>query len=390
MNTLRSRQTFHMIHIAGFFFAANMALVAYVSSSFLVALVGEHRVGYFYAVAALAAIALMSKMPQAIGAIGAQRVTALLVVGSYGSLLTLYGSGSTTLSVSAFIIYYASSIAVMYCFDVYLEELSIDGRTGRIRGLYLTVTNTAWLLSPYLAGVLAANSINLVYLLAAFAVSPAVLIALPGLSHAPDIHTRSFSMTRALSGLVRERKGKYKNIFNALALDLTLNIFYATTVIFIPLYLRSLGFSWAELGLIFTVMLTPFVVFEYLLGRLADRYTGEQEFMVAGILIMSGSAFLMGWSSSQNLYVWMGILFLSRIGACFLELMKESYLFKHVDSGDTAIIALSRNAMPLSYVIAPIVASVLLLTLSLHSLFLVLGAVLLMSLPFAFSLTDTR
>ena len=173
-------------------------------------------------------------------------------------------------------------------------------------------------------------------------------------------------------------------------LDLVLNIFYATTVIFIPLYLLALGFGWAQLGLIFTVMLTPFVLFQYGLGRLADRYTGEQEFMVAGILIMAASAFLMWWSVSQNLYVWMGILFLSRIGACFLEVMKESYLFKHLDSGDTAIIALSRNAMPLSYVLAPAAASVLLITLPLPALFLILGAVLLMGLPFALSLTDTR
>ena len=386
-----------MIHVAGFFFAANMALAAYVSSSFLVPLVGARAIGIVYAAAALAALLLINSMPQAIATLGAQRVTALLVVGSYGSLLTLYGSGTPALSVLAFIIYYALGISVMYCFDVYLEELSVNERTGRIRGFYLTVTNTAWLLSPYLAGVLAAYSINLVYLLAAVAVSPAVLIALPGLSRAPDIRVparqqggRAFSVPRALMTLVRGRKSRYKNIYNALVLDLMLNIFYATTVVFIPLYLLALGFGWAQLGLIFTVMLTPFVLFQYGLGRLADRYTGEQEFMVAGILIMAASAFLMWWSVSQNLYVWMGILFLSRIGACFLEVMKESYLFKHLDSGDTAIIALSRNAMPLSYVLAPAAASMLLITLPLPALFLILGAVLLMGLPFALSLTDTQ
>ena len=114
MSAARNRQTFHMIHVAGFFFAANMALAAYVSSSFLVPLVGARAIGIVYATAALAALLLINSMPQAIATLGAQRVTALLVVGSYGSLLTLYGSGTPALSVLAFIIYYALGISVMY------------------------------------------------------------------------------------------------------------------------------------------------------------------------------------------------------------------------------------------------------------------------------------
>ncbi len=381
-----------LLQVIGFFFAATMALSAYVGSSYLSPLVGETAVGYVYAIAALITIVSMSALPRVLAKLGVRHLTTLLMIATVAALLVLYGSTSPHLSILAFIAFYALGIITMFSLDLRLEQLSIDTKTGRIRGLYLTVVNTAWLLSPFLAGVLATQTISLVYLAAASMALIATLIALWSATRDREggipIHTPS--LARAFMRIIRGRNGHTRNVYNALLLDLMLNVFYAIMVIYIPLYLRSLGLSWEQLGLIFTVMLTPFVLFQYVLGSLADRYTGEQEFMVAGLLMMSFASFLVWFTDSSSVLVWMGILFLSRVGASFLEVMKESYLFKHVDGNDAAIIALSRNMMPLSYVIAPLLAALVLTVTLIPSLFFMLGVVLLVSIRFALSLTDTR
>lgn len=381
-----------LLHVIGFFFAATMALSAYVGSSYLSPLVGEPAVGYVYALAALITVFLMSVLPRVLTKLGVRHLSALLSVATVATLLVLYGSTTPLVSVLAFIAFYALGIITMFSLDLRLEQLSLDTKTGRIRGLYLTVVNTAWLLSPFLAGVLATQSVSLVYLAAASTALLAAITALWNTTRSREerlpIHTPS--LIQAFMRIIRGRKGHTRNVYNALLLDLVLNVFYAIMVIYIPLYLRSLGLSWEQLGIIFTVMLTPFVLFQYVLGRLADRYTGEQEFMVAGLLMMSFASFLVWFTDSSSVLVWMGILFLSRVGASFLEVMKESYLFKHVDGNDAAIIALSRNMMPLSYVIAPLLAAIVLTVTLIPSLFFMLGVILLVSIRFALSLTDTR
>lgn len=381
-----------LIHVIGFFFAANMALAAYVGSSFLSPLVGEQFVGYVYAIAALVTIFFMGMLPMLMKKFGVQHVSALLMTTTVAVLLILYGSTSLPLSLFAFIAFYALGIVTMYSLDVRLEQLSIDTKTGRIRGLYLTVINTAWLLCPFLAGVLATRSVALVYLAAATVALISACTALWSAARSGKevTHIHTPSLVHACKIIFQGRYGRTRNVFNALMLDLALNIFYAIMIIYTPLYLRSLGLSWEQLGIIFTVMLTPFVLFQYALGRLADRYTGEQEFMVAGLLIMSFSSFLVWYSTSASMLVWMGILFLSRVGASFLEVMKESYLFKHIDGNDASIIALSRNMMPFSYVIAPLIAALVLQFAPISAIFLILGVVLLVSIRFALSLIDTR
>ena len=83
-------------------------------------------------------------------------------------------------------------------------------------------------------------------------------------------------------------------------------------------------------------------------------------------------------------------LFLTRIGAATLEIMKESYLFKNIDAGDVNVLLLSRSMPPLSYIIAPLLASLIMIFAPLQTIFTVLGIVMLLGLPIAFRLKDTR
>jgi hypothetical protein len=69
--------------------------------------------------------------------------------------------------------------------------------------------------------------------------------------------------------------------------------------------------------------------------------------------------------------------------------MTETYFFKKVHPKDSELIALFRNASPLSYIIAPIIATLLLLILPIHLLFVVLAFVILIGFGVSIRLKDT-
>ena len=53
-------------------------------------------------------------------------------------------------AIAIFFVVYASLLPVIYyCLDIFLEELSLDTRTGEIRGVYLTILNLGIALGPF-------------------------------------------------------------------------------------------------------------------------------------------------------------------------------------------------------------------------------------------------
>jgi membrane protein YdbS with pleckstrin-like domain len=76
---------------------------------------------------------------------------------------------------------------------------------------------------------------------------------------------------------------------------------------------------------------------------------------------------------------WAALLLLSRVGAASIEVARDSAFFKHVDSRDLSVIAVLWTAMPLAYLISPIVFTLLNWSLgSPAAVFAVLGTVLLL------------
>ena len=128
-------------------------------------------------------------------------------------------------------------------------------------------------------------------------------------------------------------------------------------VIYLPLLLnKEMGFGWNKIGIIFIIMLLPFVVFELPAGFLADKKFGEKEILTLGFIIMFVSTLIIPTLASATVLVWAAVLFATRIGASFVEISSETYFFKHVKDEDTGIISLFRMVRPLSYVIAPLLA----------------------------------
>lgn len=380
-------------YIGAVFMAAYSSIPAYTNSSFLKGFLGEEGIGWLYALTSFITIILMLVTPRLIKRFGNRNVLISLITLSLLSVIPLaFPTLKVIHTLTAFGIYLTLGYLTRYTLDVYLENVSEDKGTGLIRGVYLTFYNFAWLVSPLLAAHLASQgSYNLVYGVAGLALIPLLLIAIFGLKENTQIKTDSSTVWQELKYLWTNKSQTASNIKDILAIDFLLNFFYAVMVVYMPLYLHDhIGLDWSSIGLTFTIMLLPFVLFELPLGKIADKWLGEKEILIGGIIIMALSTMATSFLLVPNWILWAIILFLTRTGASTIEIMKETYLFKKIDGVDTGIISLSRVSVPLSYLIGPIFVSVILSCLNFKYIFLLLGAVMLISLKFASNLKDTK
>ncbi len=182
-----------------------------------------------------------------------------------------------------------------------------------------------------------------------------------------------------------------KDVFNVFTVHTILQIFYAYMVIYIPIYLSQyIGFSWAEIGIMFTIMLLPFVFIELPVGWLADKKWGEKEMMTVGLAIMGLFTLVVSFITTKDFLLWTAILFMTRVGAAMVEATSDSYFFKKVNKNDTDTIAFYRLGGPASYIIAPLLATLSLQFLPFHNIFIILGAMVICSCYYSLALHDTK
>lgn len=371
------------VFFAGFSLTFSAALTYYVNSSFLGSIVGEKNVGFVYAGAAFAAlivILFISPLGRRYGLLKPSRWFALIFL---ISLISLATSRTPSIQIASFVIFYASVIGLGLWLDIYLETLSTDQRTGRIRGGYLTILSAAVLMAPYVSGrtVDYAGNYQTIYWLS-------VLVALPLLY---QMFWRLDDRPLLVGHLAWPEKLRDSNLQKILTLDFLLNLFYFFMVIYLPLHLHNvLGFGWEKIGLIFTIMLVPFVLIEYPLGWLADRRFGEKEILSLGLVIAALATFPIFFLTTKSFAVWAGLLFLTRVGASAIESMKETYLFKKVSASDIGVISLSRLTVPLAYIIGSLFSLAILRTFPISFLFLTISLLFLFGLYFSLTLKDTK
>ncbi|MCA9364529.1 MAG: MFS transporter [Candidatus Moranbacteria bacterium] len=161
------------------------------------------------------------------------------------------------------------------------------------------------------------------------------------------------------------------------------------TIIYIPIHLRDLGMSWGDIGLVLTVMLVPFVLLQYPVGLLADKFFGERRMLIHSILLLGVSTVCMAFVSIPSVGLWMIVLLFSRIGAAFVEILRDSYFYKQIDGRDVNVIYLFRTARPMGYIVAALLSGALLAIFPREVLFFVLGLVVFSGFIPAFLLPAT-
>lgn len=377
----------YIIYLAGFLFSIPVALTSYINSSLLEGFISANMVSALYISAAILTIIGLTEMPKVLKRFGNYRSTLALSILAFISLLFLAFAKSANLIAIFFVIYFLTTNFIVTTLDIFIEDLTNGKKVGRARGIYLTVINSAWVVAQLISGsIIAKSSFMGIYLIGSLFMLLVGIILIFFFKNFQDPEYKKFAVIKTMKFFI-----KNKNISKIYLINLILKFFFAWMIIYTPIYLHNyIGFDWASIGIIFTIMLLPFVLLEFPLGKLSDSI-GERKILFLAFIISAIFTLIIPFVGQMNLYLWAFILFMTRVGAASIEVMSDSYFFRLVNEENADEITFFRNTTALSFILAPLAAiGVLTFTPSFKFIFFTLGAILLTGAYLALRLKDEQ
>ncbi len=365
-----------------------VSLPVYSQSSFLDQLIGISNTAIFLMGAAATTVLVILVYPALIRKYGNYLTTVGACVTAIFAMVFLTHELDVWVLLMLFIMQYTCFAIIGINLDIFLESVSDDEHTGRIRTLNSTIRALASISTPLVMGYLVStHSLSFPYMVSALALIPVVIVLLLKRNTMRQKEVFPHHRFRDINRTVR----KSKSLRCVFELQFVLQMFYGLMVFYTPIYLNEhLGIPWDELGLIFTIMLTPFIIFQIPAGTLADKYFGEKEITIVGIIIMALSLIAAFATTSANGIIWIVILFASRVGAVLLEAMIETHFFKHVNADDLDFIDAYRAVRPTGWLVASAVSLLFIGIFPLQYMFLLIAIIILLALKPALALPDTK
>lgn len=371
----------------GFFFGLGSAIPSYINSEFLAQFAGNKLVGIVFIVADIAILSTFFLIGRLLKKYGDYTIATFLASLAILSLLGLMLVKNLYLIYLIFIVYSVASSILYFNLDIFLVTNLNESTVGTVRGTFMSILNSAWIMGPIIAGfIMTSGNYTYVYLAALIAYLPVISLTSSNLNRFKDSPYKNISIIKVLTALP-----KHKSTYKIIASNFLLQFFYAWMVIYTPIYLHTyMGFDWIAIGIIFTIMLFPFALLEAPLGRLADERWGEKEMLTFGFIITAVATALLAFIPIPDFWLWSAGLLATRIGASTIEIMNETYFFKKNQETHPDIIGLFRMTGPAAYIIAALIATILLQFISYQYLFIVLGAIMLIGLRYSLTLKDTK
>lgn len=369
-----------IIYLAGFIFSLPIALMAYINSSFISSFIDGKLVGTVYTLGSIISLLALLLVPKIFRKMGGYKFL-LWVVGLNAFSILLFAFSRNALSaIILFVFGFTLNILIYFSLDEILKIFSKDSSTGKTRGGYLAFCSLAWVVAQFSLGtILGEFSFRMIYLTSFGLMLIFFAIAYLCLRNIPD---PQYDRTRA-----KKYVGEFfktKNLFRAFSISFLLQFFYSWMVIYTPIYLSLyLGFSWKEIGIIFAIMLLPFFIIPFHLGKYADKI-GERKILMSGFIIASLATLTIFFIHAHQLWLWAILLFTTRIGAASIEVASDAYFFKHIKPENEEFVGVYRSASPVAYILGPFLASAFFIFLpAFNYLYLILGAFMLFGIYLA-------
>lgn len=367
------------MYILSFLFTLHIALSAYVNSTFLTKIIDEKYVGILFTISSVVTLLLLSKSSNILKYFGNRKLILWLLLINMTSLVGLITSINPYIIGIAFVTLMTTNTLIIFCIDIFIEHFGNKETIGKTRGLYLTIINLAWMLSPIATAMLITEeggyiAIYLVAFITTIIMTIGLVFSVKTFEDAKYKKTPFFETYNYLK--------TNRNILAITMISFILQFFYAWMVVYMPIYLfEHIGFGWDQIGVIFTIMLAPFIIFGLPVGILIDRYhVKKRTLLYIGIAIISISTFAISFITSKSIALWSIVLFTTRMGASIIETTSEIYFFTHTKEEDTYLLSVFRDMVPVSYIIAPIISTLIFIFLPLKFLFAILGVLTLTGL----------
>ncbi len=364
-----------ILYLAYFFFSWGIGFTVYSNSSVIEAVNGRDSIGPIYAISAALTLFLSTWIiPHVVKFLGNRKTVALAIALELLAIIGIKFVSDPSLFAISFILFLAAQILISFSFDIFFEHNTNTQNSGKVRGFVVALQHIGRMLGPILAAVISVK----MGLRAPYAISFALLLLTGALLY---FATKEFrDKTYVPSSLIGSLKVilARPNVFKPLWSLLLLQTFYAVMVAFVPIYLLDvINIDLESLGVIFTIMLAPFVLLAYPIGKIIDGGVSGRRAARYGLIIMALATLTIPFVHSKSLWVWGMILFISRIGAVLLETAGEAIFFKGIKEEETELLGIMRDTQPIGYFIGSIIAMLTLVLGSLVHIFYVIAIILL-------------
>ncbi len=364
----------YIVFLGNLFFSFCLAITAYVNSSFIESSVGQYGVGILYAVASIITVICLNNATKLLSKIGNQKFFLWYgIVHALSLALLILPLGNMVIKILAFTGYLLSGNVIIFSLDIFFDHVTgVKGR-GKMRGIYLLLGNSGWVLAP----IISAQTIDLFGYQGMYALALGIFVLFVifmdfGLKGYKDAHYKEQKSDSVIKAF---RSPRLQAVLFA---NFLLQFFYVWMIIYTPIYLsKNLGFSWDTIGIIFTIMLTTFVILDYPLGWIADKLGSEKELAMVGFVIMAASVLGIATNHAPTVLAMGVLLFMSRVGAATVEAMTEIHFFKTVKDTEPELISVLCDLRQFSYIIAPLVGIVIMLVFPFVTIFWILFVLML-------------
>ncbi len=380
LGKLKNFQAMLLIFVSVLLLSFHYFFAYFINSKYLEGFIGTKGLGYAYAIGSLLNILLFISAPSVLRTIGNYRFTIGTALAELVALFSLAYTSDPILIVSLFIIHMAIAPILFYNMDIFAEKYATAEEMGSIRGFYLTMQNIPPIIAPVMLGIILLKAEYWkVYLIGALFLIPFIILISSNFRNFEDQDYPVINLREAWQKFRQE-----KNIFDVFVDHFLLHLFYGLTVIYLPIYLIDyVGFSIPEMGIILSIMLLPFILFQIPIGKMEDRYHDEKHVLVLGFSVMAFTFMLIPFIHEKNIILWSAVLFVSRIGASIVEVSSESYFFKHISPSNAGFVSFYRMTRSLPFFIIPPLVAITLMFGNIAYVFFVTGILMLLGVRYA-------
>jgi len=391
LSRLRTKEYLHFFWVfaAALALSIHYALIVYIASDYIAQYVGQNLVSPLYTAGSLLTLMVLVSGGETLRHFGNRTMMLWMIIVEAICLGVMAVSGNIAWVVPLFVLHQAVAPILLFNLDIFLEgDINKRSHVGGLRGMFLTMSNMGYVIGPMVVALVldSANPLHpgfwKVYGIAFAMLIPLLYIVWTKFRRFEDPHYTKLNILPALRSFFKNKK-----LAPVFWCNFVLQTFYVCMVIYIPLHLVNLGFTWSAIGQMFTIALLPFIMFQIPGGALADK-DGERDILIWGLIGMGLPIVIASFITVPSFLIWTALMFVSRVGAAVSEVMIESSFFRHVQGKDAEFISVFRMTSPLAYVAMPLFFGTILWFSSYNMLFLALGLLCIGSIYFAKQIAD--
>lgn len=364
-NTPTGKRSLIALSTIGLLVSLQIGFTTYIDSSYLshalskITAEPDRFVGYIFAATAAIALLYFLLAPRLLRKFGNTKVSIMASSTLPVGLLLIALPLPLPLTILTYLLITLDTTILFAALDVYVSRYVSEEKMGFVHGIFFAMCSLGFMLSPALSGYIAAGyALHYVYIAAALSALPIPFIIWKSFY---DFSDPGYENVPLFIG--KELHDAAPDLLPVFSAQFALQTFYVMMTVYIPLYfVEHIGFTYDKFGYIITIALAMFVILPTPFGWLADKFIGEKEMIITGMILMGASLIAIPILAEQHhtFLLWAIILIFSRIGATATESMSDAFFFKRIEYAHPSLIAFYRRARPLAWLIVPTIGATLL------------------------------